>query len=96
MAKWRHTTEYRQWRVSVIRRDKVCQVCHVRKSRQAHHINHATYFIEQRFDVKNGVCLCQKCHSQFHNNFIGNTRKMCRLYDYLNFIDLIKYIKGLT
>lgn len=94
--RWRHSKEYRHWRVAVIRRDKVCQVCGSRQHRQAHHINHASYFPELRFDVANGVTLCSKCHSQFHNNFIGNTRKMCKLADWLNFKDLIKYIKDLV
>lgn len=93
MIKWRNTSDYRKWRIAVIRRDKVCMVCGNRKHRQAHHINHATYFKELRFVPSNGVCLCNKCHSQYHNNFVGNYRKKCDSYSFNNFKDLMKYSK---
>jgi len=93
---WRRTKAYRTWRAKVIRKDKVCQVCTSRKSRHAHHVNHAAYFQDQRFNPENGVCLCAKCHSQFHNNFKRSTREKCDRSDYDNFIALIKYIKDLN
>jgi len=93
MARWRNTVKYRIWRISVIRRDKVCQVCKSRKNRQAHHINHASYFPEQRFNINNGITLCASCHSQFHNNFKNSTREKCTSKDLNNFFDLIRYIK---
>jgi len=92
---WRRTREYRIWRAEVIRRDKVCKICGSMYKRHAHHINHASYFPEQRFDAENGVCLCSWCHSQFHNNFKRNTRQKCDLADYLNFVALSIYLKGL-
>ena len=91
---WRKTKAYRLWRVSVIRRDSVCQVCNSLQNREAHHMNHATYFPEQRFEVANGVTLCKGCHGQFHSNFKSSTREKCTLEDYLNFKKLIDHIKG--
>lgn len=90
---WRHTREYRVWRASVIRRDTRCVICNSMDRRHAHHINHATYFPEERFDVENGVCLCGKCHSQFHNNFKRSTRTKCTRYDWDNFLCLVSYFK---
>jgi 5-methylcytosine-specific restriction endonuclease McrA len=92
---WRKTTEYRVWRVSVIRRDSTCQVCGTIKNREAHHMNHATYYPEQRFEVTNGVTLCKRCHNEFHTNFKNSTKEKCTVLDYLNFKKLIEYIKGL-
>ena len=92
---WRHTRTYRKWRAGVIRRDKVCQVCDERKGRHAHHINHASYFKEQRYLLENGVCLCATCHSQFHNNFKRNTRMKCDRDDFKNFMDLTTYLRRL-
>ncbi len=66
---WRNTRLYRIWRMLVIRRDKVCQICGSNKKRHAHHLNHATFFPEQRFDPENGICLCLHCHSIVHNKF---------------------------
>jgi len=93
MRRWRDTREYRIWRIEVIRRDKICQICGSRRRRQAHHINHATYFKELRFVVSNGVCLCSKCHSHYHNDFVGNYRKKCDRYSYDNFVQLTNYFK---
>jgi len=90
---WRNSKEYRIWRAEVIRRDVRCVVCDTLQNRHAHHINHATYFPEQRFDVENGVCLCADCHSHFHNDFRGTTRMKCTRYDYDNYISLTNYFK---
>ena len=94
MKTWRNTKEYRHWRVKVIRRDKRCVICGSIKHRNAHHINHATYFPEQRFDIKNGVTLCANCHRQFHTNFKRSFRTKCTVYDFRNFVKLSKYFKG--
>jgi len=92
---WRNTTEYRVWRAGVIRRDARCQVCDSLQNREAHHINHATYFPEQRFEITNGITLCATCHSHFHNNYKNSTKEKCTIKDYLNFKCLIDYLKGL-
>lgn len=93
MKNWRKTREYRVWRAIVIRRDKVCQICGSMKSRNAHHINHATYFPEQRFDPQNGVCLCGECHMNFHCNFLNSYRTMCTKKHFDNFVVLTSYFK---
>ena len=95
MAKnWRSSREYRIWRASVIRRDKRCVVCNTLQGRQAHHKNSATYFPDERYDIENGVCLCLKCHTDFHTNFKRSFREKCTKYDYNNFITLVENLKG--
>jgi len=93
MKSWRTTKEYRKWRIKVIRRDKRCLVCGSIKNRNAHHINHATYFPEQRFDDINGICLCSKCHMNFHCNYLRSYRSKCTKYNLDNFFSLLKYLK---
>lgn len=88
---WRNSREYRLWRVHVIRRDKVCQICGNPNRRHAHHLNSASYFPDERFDIENGVCLCYGCHMNFHNNFKRSYREKCTKYDYENFVVLSKY-----
>jgi len=88
---WRNTREYRIWRASVVRRDSRCKLCNSIKNRHAHHINHATYFPEERFDVNNGVCLCRDCHSHFHNDYIGSTRKKCVRHDLEEYTRIAEY-----
>jgi len=93
MRNWRNSREYRKWRAQVIRRDVKCVICGSIKKRVAHHLNHASYFIDERFDVDNGVCLCEECHIQFHNNFKRNNRVKCTKYDFDNFVKLLRYAK---
>jgi len=77
--------------VIVIRRDKVCQVCGDRDGRYAHHLNHATYFIDQRFDPENGITLCERCHSHFHNDYKDSTRQKCTAKDMSEYKRLADY-----
>ena len=90
---WRATREYRVWRVIVIRRDKVCQVCGSRENRQAHHIESGAYNEELRFVPENGICLCRGCHTQYHTNFNRSFRVKTTRYNFENFLSLVKYFK---
>lgn len=58
----------KQWRVAVFNRDGyTCQVCHrVGGKLHAHHIKSWAHFKELRFDVANGVTLCESCHALTH------------------------------
>ena len=51
----------------------------------SHHLNDYHTHKELRTDVKNGVCLCKKCHKEFHWDYMGGTRKKCSEEDYLDF-----------
>jgi len=90
-TKWRNSRDYRIWRASIIRRDTRCVICNSIKDRNAHHLNHSTYFIDERFDINNGVCLCRKCHTQFHTNFKRSYKTKCTKYDFENFKCLANY-----
>ena len=95
-SNWRNTRDYRIWRVGVIRRDKACQLCGSRDKRHAHHLNHSTYFIDERFNTENGICLCSKCHSHFHNDYKSSTREKCTLHDYEEYSKLADYFFEVT
>jgi len=91
---WRNSPEYRKWHKRVLERDNyTCQICGAKENLVAHHINHASYFPEQRFDVNNGVTLCYECHMNFHNNFKRSYRQKCTRYDWDNFVVLANYFK---
>ena len=95
-SEWRKSREYRIWRAHVVRRDKRCVICGNIEGREAHHMNHATYFPEERFDDDNGVCLCKKCHMNFHCNYKNSYREKCTKTDFENFKVLFKYIFNLA
>lgn len=69
--KARRTSEYSYWRESVLKRDNyTCQCCGSTSQLQAHHKNNFNDFVDQRYDVNNGVTLCRKCHvREYPNSF---------------------------
>lgn len=59
----RLTPEAIAWRKAVIKRDrKVCRRCLATKRLQAHHIKPFRSHPEERWDVANGLTLCEPCH----------------------------------
>jgi len=69
---WR-SIEMRLWREAVFTRDNyTCQKCeqHGGTLRPHHIFNFATY-LDLRFDITNGITLCDKCHQAFHKKY-GN------------------------
>ena len=95
MKNWRNSRKYRIWRAKVIRRDKRCIICGSIKHRHAHHLNHATYYLDQRYNPDNGVCLCKNCHTQFHTNFKNSFREKCTKKDFNNFKKLTEYLRSI-
>lgn len=86
---WRESRAYRLWRIVVIQRDGCCVFCGSKQGRHAHHVNHASYFQELRFDANNGVTLCGQCHLRYHNDYHRSTRVKCTEYDFMNCLRLV-------
>jgi len=85
--------EYRKWRIKVIRRDKKCILCGSRYRRAAHHVNTWHYFPKERYDVKNGVCLCGHCHMMYHTKFKSSYRCKGTKKDFIRFAKLATYFR---
>ena len=88
---WRRSRYYRYWRAYIILSQKRCQICGSIKNREAHHIKSARYYKKYRFDVNNGICLCNKCHSLFHYKFMGSSRKKCNNKDLERFLKISNF-----
>lgn len=75
---WRNSKEYKEWKLAVISEGQ-CICCGATEDLHAHHIEHATYKPELRYDVDNGACLCTNCHMILHNKIAGGYRFKCDL-----------------
>ena len=82
----RNRYKYSVWRKSVFKRDGYeCKKCGVIGGRlNAHHISGFTKYKKIRFDIDNGVTMCEKCHKNFH-----------RIYGLVDFdsSSLLEYLK---
>lgn len=90
--KARTSLDYDNWRDSVYAKDwYTCQCCGKSHgiNKQAHHLKNFATNEDIRFDVKNGITLCDSCHystfpGSFHNTYgtANNTSK--QLEEYIN------------
>jgi hypothetical protein len=63
---------YNEWSIKVKQQGKfTCQVCMDNKGGNlvSHHLEAYCSNKELRLDVSNGICLCDKCHKDFHSKF---------------------------
>ena len=68
----RDTVENYHFRNSVFERDNyTCIVCGNKGLLNAHHINNYHSDIDNRYNIDNGVTMCEKCHKSFHKKY-GN------------------------
>jgi 5-methylcytosine-specific restriction endonuclease McrA len=55
------------WRKAVFLRDNyTCTACGEKKQLHAHHIKHWASNEDARFDIDNGITLCEVCHGYIH------------------------------
>lgn len=91
------TDEERYWRSHIeptlgtwvrnvkIRDNMTCHVCGAKnKYMIAHHINSWNKFKELRVDLSNGVCLCKKCHDNFHEIYKRGNNTAAQLEEFSN------------
>lgn len=73
------SNEYKQWRLAVYQKDKYqCIKCGSKERINAHHIFAWKYYPEKRYDVDNGITLCEKCHIQIHQKYGYDSREEMR------------------
>ena len=60
-----------EWAKEIKRRDNyICQLCKkYGVPLHSHHLYSFDKFVNKRYDVNNGICLCTRCHNNFHDIF---------------------------
>lgn len=72
----RLSPQLKQWRIAVYTRDAhTCQNCgEGGRYINAHHIKPWADYPDLRFDVSNGITLCEDCHGKVHGKDFSNRR----------------------
>ena len=70
------SNEYKEWRTNVYTRDGYkCIYCSSKEKINAHHIFSWKYYPEKRYDLNNGITLCEKCHIKVHQKYGYDSRE---------------------
>jgi transposase-like protein len=57
----------KRWKMAIKDRDdNECQCCGSKNKIEVHHIMPFAFYPEKRYDIRNGVCLCDQCHTAYH------------------------------
>ena len=63
----RDSNDYKKWRLAVYKRDGYkCCFCGSKIRLNAHHIKSWKNYPELRYNLDNGITLCEKCHIKLH------------------------------
>lgn len=86
----RATFEYVNWRKSVFDRDLyTCQCCNERNGNGhavklcAHHIRNWKDYPDERYNIDNGITLCESCHNKFHSEYGKKNNNKQQLNEFL-------------
>ena len=77
--------KYREWRTAIFQRDRyTCLRCSRSSTYlEAHHIFNWNDNPDKRYDLENGVTLCQNCHIEFHRIYGKKNNTTCQLSEFL-------------
>lgn len=82
--------EYNEWRKSVFARDNYTCMCCGKRSHSgdlltlnAHHVKNWADNPHSRFDVDNGITLCNECHTRFHSEYGKHNNTEEQLHEFI-------------
>ncbi len=70
-----YSANYKEWRKKVFERDKfTCQGCGKMGYITAHHIKSFAHYLKLRYEIINGITLCEDCHA-LTDNYRGRAKR---------------------
>ena len=80
----RDTVENYHFRKSVFERDNyACIICSNKGLLNAHHITNYCSDINNRYNIDNGVTMCNKCHKAFHKKYGNKNNNKMQLEEFI-------------
>lgn len=87
----RNNTYYKEWKRKIFERDNyTCQCCGIRGGNlNAHHLYNFSEYKDLRYDINNGITLCEKCHlinypGSFHAIYGERNNTPEQIYEFIN------------
>jgi len=81
----RRDRRHKEWSRAVLERDGYrCAICSTRGILHAHHLYSYKTYPELRYELLNGVSLCDTCHRRFHKAMGYNGSKEADLFTFFN------------
>ena len=82
------------WAKLVKERDQYRCICCGKSNTflHSHHLNSWDHFINDRYNIQNGVCICQNCHIQFHSRYLKGNNTRAQFEEFQALIKLIESI----
>ena len=84
--------EIRKWTSEIFKRDNyTCKCCKKKGNTflNAHHLNSWNKYKELRFEINNGITLCEDCHKKFHHIYGYGDNTELQFLDFLNKTNII-------
>ena len=79
LKKLRTSKKYKDWRYRVFERDDYrCILCNKKGYLIAHHLLSFAFYPKYRFDVRNGITVCEDCHNRIHNKALKRKQNLAQ------------------
>ena len=87
----RNTYAYKKWSTLVKKSSNfTCECCKSKENLASHHFLSFKYYIGLRLDLKNGICLCSKCHNKYHSVYKLENTSPYTLFKFIEYYFLNK------
>lgn len=80
----RGTYAYKKWAKLIKEASNfTCECCGSKEDLASHHFLSFKYYPFLRIDLKNGICLCSKCHNKYHSIYTLENTSPYNLFKFI-------------